>query len=246
MASNVRPTAATAFRVAAASILVLVLTSCGTTQVRQGARYSGALPRPDTIYVHPFAASPEDVKVHMGLGAHLMGHASYGDRTAKEIETGRRLANAIARKLVTEIDKMGLSARFAEGPPAEGLDAVIIDGALLSVDEGNQAKRAVIGLGTGRSKLNLSVHVFEVMPGGRRQIDSFQIDATGGWKPGAAETGIVGLALHANPAVMVLSSVATTVASEKLSAGIDATAKHCAERTAEVLGRFFAREGWIR
>jgi hypothetical protein len=84
------------------------------------------------------------------------------------------------------------------------------------------------------------------MPGGRRQIDSFQIDATGGWKPGAVETGIVGQALHANPAVMVLSSVATTVASEKLSAGIDATAKHCSERTAEVLGRFFAREGWLR
>jgi hypothetical protein len=36
------------------------------------------------------------------------------------------------------------------------------------------------------------------------------------------------------------------VASEKFSAGIDATAKHAADRTAEVLARFFAQHGWTR
>ena len=70
---------------------------------------------------------------------------------------------------------------------------------------------------------------------GVRLVDAFEVDATGGWKPGAAETGIVGLAVGANPAVMILSSVGTSVASEKLSAGIEATAKHGADRVADVL-----------
>ena len=44
---------------------------------------------------------------------------------------------------------------------------------------------------------------------------------------------------------MVLANVGTTIASEKMSAGIDATAKHAANRTADVLARFFSEHGWI-
>jgi hypothetical protein len=67
-----------------------------------------------------------------------------------------------------------------------------------------------------------------------------------GWKPGAAEMAAVGIAMDANPAVMILANVGSSIASEKMSAGINATAKHGANRTADVLARFFAQHGWIR
>jgi hypothetical protein len=213
--------------------------------VQQGTSYRGALPRPSEIYVRPFAASPEEVKVHLGLGDHLRGQTSYSARTAKEVEVGHKLAWATAEQLTKKIRAMGLPVRLTETYPS-GVSALVIDGALVSVDEGNQTERAVIGLGTGRSQLNLAVRVYEFMPEGRRLVDAFEVDATGGWKPGAAEMAAVGIAMDANPAVMILANVGTSIASEKMSAGINATAKHGADRTADVLARFFTQHGWIR
>ena len=233
-------------RVASSLALVLVLVACGTARVRQETYDAGALPRPSEIIVHPFAASPEEVKVHMGLSDHLKGKTSYSARTAKELEVGRKLAWATAEELTKRIRAMGLPVRLTRDPAPYGPGIVVIDGALISVDEGNQEERAVVGLGTGRTQLNLAVRVYEYMPEGRRLIDAFEIDATGGWKPGALETGAVGIAMDANPAVMILSSVGTSVLSEKMSAGINATAKHSADRTADVLARFFTQHGWIR
>jgi hypothetical protein len=77
-------------------------------------------------------------------------------------------------------------------------------------------------------------------------VSGVGIEATGGWKPGAVEMAAVGIATHANPAVMILANVGTTIASEKMSAGINATAKHGADRAADVLARFFTQHGWIR
>jgi len=57
---------------------------------------------------------------------------------------------------------------------------------------------------------------------------------------------VVGLAAGANPAIMVLGNIGSSIASEKMSAGIDAVAKHGADRIADVLARFFTQHGWIR
>lgn len=225
--------------------IAVALTGCGTARVRQESSYRGALPRPSEIFVRPFAASPEEVKVHMGIGAHLKGQTSYSARTAAELKEGRKLAWATAEELTKRIRAMGLPVRLSEDP-VSGVSALVIDGALISVDEGNSTERAVVGLGTGRSQLNMVVRVYEYMPEGRRFVDAFEVDATGGWKPGAAEMSIVGLAAGANPAVMILSNIGSSVASEKLSAGINATAKHGADRIADVLARFFQQHGWIR
>jgi hypothetical protein len=231
---------------AAVSALALPLAGCGTARVQQGSSYYGALPRPNEIVVHPFAASPEEVKVHMGVGDHLKGRTSYSARTAKEVEVGRKLAWATAEELTKRIRAMGLPVRLTREPAPMAAGVIVIDGALVSVDEGNEAERQVIGLGTGRTQLNMVVRVYEYMPEGRRLIDTFEVDATGGWKPGAAETAAVGIAMDANPAMMVLSAVGSGIVSEKMSAGINATAKHGADRTADVLARFFTQHGWIR
>lgn len=82
----------TALAVAAGTALALILAGCGTARVQQQTSYRGALPRPSEIYVRPFAASPGEVKVHMGLGDHLKQQTSYSARTAKEVEVGRKLA----------------------------------------------------------------------------------------------------------------------------------------------------------
>jgi hypothetical protein len=237
----------TNFVVAAATCgLALALAGCGTARVQQGTSYYGALPRPNEIVVHPFAASPEEVKVNMGISDHLRRNTSYSARTAKELEVGRKLAWATAEELTKRIRAMGLPVRLTREPAPMATGIIVIDGALVSVDEGDEAERQVIGLGTGRTQLNMAVRVYEYMPEGRRLIDAFEVDATGGWKPGAAETAAVGIAMDTNPAVLVLSSIGTGMLSEKMSAGIDATAKHGADRTADVLARFFTQHGWIR
>ena len=61
------------------------------------------------------------------------------------------MANALAKRLVSDIQNMGLYAERAAGPvPPTGIDVLIL-GQLVSIDEGNAAERMVIGLGAGRS-----------------------------------------------------------------------------------------------
>ena len=119
-----------------------------------------------------------------------------------------------------------------------------ISGQFLAIDEGNRAERVVIGLGAGRSDVRTSVQVAELFPEGRRLVESFEVDAKSGRKPGAAETMGVGAAAG-NLAVAGAVSAAGTVASEAFGANVEADAERTAAKIATVLRSFFQREGWV-
>ena len=69
------------------------------------------LPRPDVIVVERFATSPEDIQVSEGIVAKVEALAGGSPRTPDEREVGRKVADALAEKLVAEIRDMGLPAQ---------------------------------------------------------------------------------------------------------------------------------------
>jgi hypothetical protein len=144
---------------------------------------SAMLPRPTLVVVETFAVAPDEVDLDGGLSAEIVDavKAEHGtSRSAQELQTGRQVSDAIATKLVAEIQDMGLSAQRGDGVPPGTRDALLIKGQLVSIDEGNRTERVVVGLGAGRSDVRAHAQVYDVSSAGRQVIDQIEVDAKSG------------------------------------------------------------------
>jgi hypothetical protein len=90
----------------------------------------------------------------------LIGNQNATPRSQQELQVGHQVADAIASNLVTEIRDLGLPAERGNGLPPGTSDAVLVTGQLVSIDQGNQAERVVIGLGAGRSDVRAKFRFF--------------------------------------------------------------------------------------
>jgi len=228
---------------AAAAVLATALVACAPTHVQQSQTYSGALlPRPDIVVVNDFAVTPEEVRLDSGLRARLMNAVSPAPASQREIEDGRKVTATISRTLVEEIRKMGLPAR--QGLPGESPGAgnrLIVDGQMVSIDEGNRTRRNLIGLGAGHSTVEADMQVYYDSSNGARLLESFEGVAESSRKPGAAETMGVGAATG-RAAESAAVGVGTGVIS---GSDADSDAQRMAKEIAKKLSALFARQGWI-
>jgi hypothetical protein len=232
---------------AAALGLLLAMNGCAPTETKVTQRYEGPnLPRPDMIVVRDFAVTADEVKLDSGVSARVQEAMSGSSVTAQQAETGRKVAAAVSETLVQEIGALGLPVtRAVNASGLAGGKTLIIDGQLLSVDEGNRTRRNIIGLGAGRSKVEAEVQVSYVGAGiDAPQVESLAADAESARKPGAAETmGAGGIAGRVAESAGL--SVGAGTISETRSANVDADGQRLGKAIAQKLASFFAREGWI-
>ena len=229
---------------ALAGLLLMALAACAPTHIRQEQAYSGPpLPRPENILVADFAVTPQQVKLDSGLRARLMGMVSGTPQDVQAAEDGRAVADAIANTLVQDLRKLGLPAVRADASaPAIGGNTLIIDGQMLSVDEGNRTRRNLIGLGAGQSTVEADLQLYYQSAGAQpRQIESFEAVAQSSRKPGAAETMGVGAATG-----RVAESAAVGVGTSVLMSGDAASdGENMAKQVVEKLRPFFTQQGWL-
>jgi len=227
----------------AAAALTAALIACAPTHVQQSQTYSGApLPRPDIVVVNDFAVTPDQVKLDSGLRARLMNVVNPAPASAREIEDGRRVTATISRTLVEEIRKMGLPARQSlPGETAGAGNRLIVDGQMVSIDEGNRTRRNLIGLGAGHSTVQADMQVYYDSSNGARLLESFEGVAESSRKPGAAETMGAGAATG-----RVAESSAVGVGTGVISGSdADSDAQRMAKEIAKKLSVLFVRQGWI-
>ena len=123
-----------------------LFTGCASTDVTSQSEYQGFLPRPRQVLVYNFAVSPDEVTLDSGIGADIQGLVEKAPpRTDQERAIGRQVADALANHLVTEIQALGLPASRASGPPPSGGNTLAIKGQFVSINEGDQTERVVIG-----------------------------------------------------------------------------------------------------
>ncbi len=226
-------------------IIALLVMSCGGAQVQQTEKYSGAgLPRPAMILVYDFAVSPDEVKLTRGVLPEIRQLMDNSPRTAQELQVGHAVANALSEELVKKIRGFGLPAERAIGFSGINSDIMLVEGQILSVDEGNRAERVVIGLGAGRTSVEAHVQVYDVTPEGQNQVESFVADSKSGRKPGMAEMMGVG-ALAGRLLTSTVVSGGMSAAGEVSWETVEADAKRLAEKVADDLGPFFVSQGWI-
>jgi hypothetical protein len=122
---------------------------CASTEVTKRDSKIGTekIPRPDRIYVYPFAATPADIP-SWSVAAGRYAQPSETPNP-EEIEVGRMIGDLVAKELVTEIAEMGLAAYKRSKHSLPRPNELMITGYFEAVEVGSTVKRLALGFGSG-------------------------------------------------------------------------------------------------
>jgi hypothetical protein len=224
-------------------LALVVVAGCATTQMTNRQQLvTGQLPRPNTIWVYDFAATPADVPANSSLAGQ---YSTTTPQTAEQVAMGRQLGAQIAAELVQQIQSMGLPAARAGAGTIPQINDIIIQGYLVSVNPGNEAERLVIGFGSGASELRTAVEGYQMTAQGPRELGSGTVESGGSKGPGAA-LGVAGLLATGNPAGLIISTGMKVYGEESGRSTVEGRAKQTAQEIADVLKQRFQQQGWIQ
>ena len=222
---------------------LLVIAGCAKTKVTEREQVAtGKLPRPAHIWVYDFAATPEDLPVKDMLGKEYF--ASTAPQTAAHIAEGRKLGAEILTELVYELRGMGLSADHAVAGTKPQLNDLVIQGYVLSYDEGDKEKRIGLGLGSGASHLKAAVEGLQMTNNGLRVIGSGSTASGSNKTPGMA-VGLATLIATHNPAGLIVSTGLKVYDEKSGKSTVEGRAKQTAKEIADQLKKKFQEHGWI-
>lgn len=222
-------------------IAIVLVAGCAQTQVTSREQFAtGPLPKPAHIWVYDFSATAADVPANSTLSGQVAEKA----QTEQEIAIGRNLGHQIAAQLVQEINAMGMSAVLASADSAPQINDIVLRGYLVSIDEGNAAKRLTIGVGAGASRLRTVVEGFQMTADGLRPIAKGSVDSGGGKGPGAALGAATWIATS-NPAGFIISSAMKVYGEASGYSTIEGRARQTAQEIATELKIRFQKRGWI-
>jgi Domain of unknown function (DUF4410) len=223
--------------------VLLFAAGCASTKVTNRQQFvSGPLPRPDTILVYDFAATPSDIPPYSALAGQPDLYST--PQTPQQIADGRRLGHQIATQLVDQIRAMGMWAVPASIGFQPRVNDLVIRGYLVSINEGSAAKRVAIGFGSGASQLETAVEGFQMTPRGLIRLGSATVNAGGSKTPGAA-LGVATFVATANPAGLIISSGMKVYGEASGSSKVEGRAKATAKEIATELKKRFKQQGWI-
>jgi hypothetical protein len=229
--------------IAAAILLAgaISLGACAQTQTTGTQTYSGGfLVAPSTVLVSDFDFAPDVVILDQALTARIKREMKGKPADAVKAEIAQQVGNTIAEAAVAALRDAGMKASLGSIDIALGDEpTLVITGRVRGIDQGNAAKRRVVGFGAGKSQVVADAQVTHVSTIGRRNVLNFTTEAESGKRPGAV----------ARPARRIAGAVAGAAAgavSEKLSGDVDALARRIGAEVAKHVIAFAGQQGWIR
>jgi hypothetical protein len=228
----------------AASLIALAVTAgCASTTVSNRQQVAtGYLPRPGQIWVYDFAATPADVPPESSLAGEATSNTV--PQTAEQIAEGRKLAAQISSALIQQIHGMGMPAANGSAATRPQLNDVVIEGSLLSVQQGSAAERVAIGFSAGASEMKVAVEGFQMTANGLRKLGSGDVGSTGNKTPGSA-VGLAVLIATKNPAGFIISTGMKVYGEKSGSNTVEGRAKQISEEIGDALKKRFQEQGWI-
>jgi hypothetical protein len=231
------------------SCLALVLSSCAKATITPGqsAAPVGVTQKPERIVVYDFQVSADDVTENEGplqKAYHAVSGTDAQKQEADRLATGREAAGALSQDLVKQLQALGFDAEVLPRGAAVGANVMTIDGRFLAADEGNRARRMIIGFGAGASKLQTQVSIARTSPDGApTQLFSFQTYSDSGRMPGAALTMGAGAAAQGATAASAVTAVSS--AGKIYTSMLSTLADKTAQQITAYLSQYFASNGWI-
>jgi hypothetical protein len=220
--------------------LAVVLAGCASTDVHQTRRAGASLEKPDRILVRNFAVTRAEVELDGGFGPTIARDATGEVASEGERQLGRAAAEALAEELVTKLREKGLPAERSAGRVALTPTTLVIAGKFLTLDEGNQTLRVLVGFGAGASEVRTRLQAW--MDG--QLVAEAETDAKSGKKPGVAVTLGAGAAMG-TAATAAAVAAGTTAVSELALTSVEADAKRTAREIADRVLRAYRERGWL-
>jgi hypothetical protein len=247
MTTNGRSTGRRAAIAAGPAWLLALGAACAPTQVQEAGRYRGPpLPPPQRIFVADLGVMPGDVKLDDGVRARLVRELSNEPASDARVDAGRQAAGAVTEEVASRLRGYGLPAeRAAAAPPRLPGPSVVVEGHVVSVDEGNRTRRTIVGFGAGQSSVAVEVQVYYRQGAAPPLLlDQFELRAASPRAPGAIGTvgagAVAGRVAEAAAATGILHGVSETRSADPGSEG-----RRIGDALALRLGRLFADLGWV-
>jgi len=218
----------------------MLLAACAPTNVNQTRRASASLAKPDRILVRNFAVTASEVELDRGIGPTIARDAQGEIASDKSVQLGHAAANALADELVVKLRDAGLPAERSTGRVSLTPTTLVIAGKFLTIDEGNQTMRTLVGFGAGASEVRTRVQAW--MDG--QLVAEAETTAESNKKPGAAVTLGAGAAMG-TAATAAAVAAGTTGISELMLTSVEADAKRTARELADRIIRAYRERGWL-
>src|ERR1035441_3852063 len=229
--------------IVACLIGVALIAGCASTkETDQQSFVGGVIPRPGQIWVYPFAATPAEVPPQSALAGQTAQPPA--PPTEQQIAEAQKLGSEIATELVQEIVGMGMPGAVASAASRPQLNDLVIEGTLLSVQQGSADERVIVGFGAGGSELKVAVEGFQMTPTGLRKLGSGDLNATGNKTPGSA-VGLASLLATHNPAGFIVSTGMKLYGEKSGSDTVQGRAQQIAKQIGDQLKQRFQQQGWI-
>jgi hypothetical protein len=239
---NIRTTSRPA-RAAAVLVILAAVAGCASTSVsNQQPMAAGPLPRPGQIWVYPFAATPADVRPESAVGSDP--EVVVGQQSPEQIAEGRKIGAQIATQVVQDIIGMGLPAAVGSAASRPQINDLVIEGSLLSVQQGSAAERMSIGFSAGQSELKVAVEGYQMTAVGLRKLGSGNVSSTGNKTPGMA-VGVASWAITHNPAGFILTTGLKSYGELSGSNTIEGRVQKTSNEIGAQLKTRFQEQGWI-
>jgi hypothetical protein len=225
------------------AMALTVMAGCAQVSTEYVQKSTDRLPKPQLILVHDYQVSPDQVQLDSAISSRIERTVKGTPETEDQLKVEQEVSRALTTTLVDEIRKLGIRAEPAAMAPVTG-PTVSIEGQIVSINEGNKAKRLVIGLGSGASEVRTLTQVYEVTSEDEhRLIEDFYTTAKSSRKPGFGPMAGIGAAagLAASRAAVAGGVGAATA----LSQTVEADVQHGAKQIAKELAKFFVQQGWI-
>jgi hypothetical protein len=222
-----------------------MLAACAHARVQTTESYFGPpVARPDHILISYFTIAPDQVRLDQGVSARITRAAGDEPLSAQELQAARDTQAALAERLVDRLKKYGLPAEI-EANNAGADQGLLLQGQIVSIDQGNRTRRLLIGLGSGKSRIRADAQLYALsVTAPPRFMTAFEGQADSGNAPGAAETMGAGAAAQRAGTSAALTG-ASHAGVETRRATDTAEATQLADAIALRIGQFGVTQGWI-
>ena len=225
-----------------AAVGLTAMAGCARVSTEYVQKTTDRLAKPALILVHDYQVSPDEVQLDSALSSRIKRAVKGTPKTEDQLKVEQEVSRALTTTLVDEIRKLGIPAEpAAMASPVAG-PTLSFEGQIVSINEGNKAKRLLIGLGSGASEVRTLTQVYEVTSGDEhRLVEDFYTTAKSSRKPGFGPmAGMGAVAGLAASRAAVAGGAATA-----LSQTVEADIQHGAKQIAKDLAKLFVQQGWI-
>ena len=226
-------------------VAIALVAACSHASVQTTESYLGPrLPRPNHIFVSYFSITPDEVRLDQGIAARIKRATGDEPMGQDEMRAALETQAALTEHIVNRLRQYGLPAEVANHP-STGVNDLLVQGQIVSLDQGNRTRRMLVGLGAGKSSVGADAQIYHLTEAAPpRFMMAFEGKADSGRMPGAAETMGAGAAAQRIATSAALTG-ASHAAAETRRSSDTAEAGELADEIALRVGRLAVAQGWI-